>query len=54
MGISRPDFINPEINRAITVREFLEAMDWAEKAGLNSLDAQSVSIRNFYRHHHKE
>jgi putative pyruvate formate lyase activating enzyme len=44
----------PEINRAITVEEFLEAMDWAEKAGLTNLDAQSVSVRNFYRHHHKD
>jgi putative pyruvate formate lyase activating enzyme len=45
---------HPEINRAITVQEFLEAMDWAEKAGLTNLDARSVSIRNFYRHHHKD
>ena len=44
----------PEINRGITVQEFLEAMDWAEKEGLINLDAQSVSIRNFYIHHHKD
>ena len=44
----------PEINRGITVQEFLEAMDWAEKAGLTNLDAQSVAIRNFYSHHRKD
>ena len=40
----------PEIARGITVKEFLEAMDWAEKYGLNNLDPQSVALRNFYRH----
>ena len=39
----------PEISRGITVQEFLEAMEWAEKYGLNNLDPQSVSVRNFYR-----
>ncbi len=38
----------PEIARAITVEEFLEAMNWAEKAGLTNLDQQSVAVRNFY------
>jgi putative pyruvate formate lyase activating enzyme len=39
----------PEIARGITVKEFLEAMQWAEKSGLTNLDPQSVSIRNLYR-----
>ncbi len=39
----------PEIARGITVKEFLEAMEWAEKSGLTNLDPQSVSIRNLYR-----
>jgi putative pyruvate formate lyase activating enzyme len=42
-------FDYPEISRGITVQEFLEAMEWAEKYGLNNLDPQSVSVRNFYR-----
>ena len=40
----------PEIARGITVQEFLEAMDWAEKYGLTNLDPQSIALRNFYRH----
>jgi putative pyruvate formate lyase activating enzyme len=40
----------PEIARGITVKEFLEAMDWAEKYGLQNLDPQSEALRNFYRH----
>jgi putative pyruvate formate lyase activating enzyme len=43
----------PEISRGITVKEFLEAMDWAEKNGLTNLDPQSVAIRNFYLQHNK-
>ena len=39
----------PQIARAITVEEFLEAMNWAEKAGLTNLDPQSVAVKNFYR-----
>ncbi|NWF91428.1 MAG: radical SAM protein [Syntrophaceae bacterium] len=42
-------FNYPEIARGITVQEFLEAMDWAEKYGLTNLDPQSVGLRNFYR-----
>lgn len=38
-----------EIARGITVQEFLESMDWAEKYGLTNLDPQSVAVRNFYR-----
>jgi len=41
-------FEYPDISRGITVQEFLEAMDWAEKYGLTNLDPQSVVIRNFY------
>ncbi|MGQ9648296.1 MAG: radical SAM protein, partial [Thermodesulfobacteriota bacterium] len=39
----------PEIARGITVQEFLEAMEWAEKSGLTNLDPNSVAVRNFYR-----
>lgn len=41
-------FDYPEISRAITVQEFLEAMDWAKIYGLTNLDPQSKSIRDFY------
>ncbi len=41
----------PEIAQGITVQEFLEAMEWAEKYGLTNLDPQSVATRNFYHHH---
>ncbi len=40
----------PEISRGITVQEFVEAMEWAEKYGLTNLDPQSVAVRNFYHH----
>jgi len=39
----------PEIARGITVKEFLEAMEWAENYGLNNLDPRSISVRDFYR-----
>ena len=42
-------FEHPEIARGITVQEFLEAMEWAEKNGLTNLDPNSVAVRNFYR-----
>ncbi len=38
----------PEIARGITVQEFLEAMNWAEKYGLTGLDPRSVRVREFY------
>ncbi len=41
-------FEYPEIARGITVQEFLEAMDWAEKSGLTSLDPRSVRDRDVY------
>jgi putative pyruvate formate lyase activating enzyme len=37
----------PEIARGITVQEFLEAMDLAEKYGLTQLDPKSLRIRDF-------
>ncbi len=43
-------FNYPEIARGITVEEFMEAMDWAEKYGLTNLDPQSRATRNFYKH----
>jgi len=45
---------HPEIARGITVQEFLEAMEWAEKSGLTNLDPNSVAVRNFYRHRRSE
>ena len=42
-------FEYPLIARAITVGEFLEAMEWAEDAGLVNLDARSVSQRDMFR-----
>jgi putative pyruvate formate lyase activating enzyme len=41
-------FDYPEIGRGITVGEYLEAMDWAEKYGLTNLDPRSVAVRDFY------
>ncbi len=41
-------FEYPEIARGITVQEFLEAMDWAEKSGLTSLDPRSLRVREVY------
>jgi len=41
-------FEYPEIARGITVQEFLEAMDSAEKYGLTGLDPRSVRVRDLY------
>lgn len=41
-------FEHPEIGRGITAKEFLEAMDWAEKYGLTNLDPQSVAMKKVY------
>ena len=38
----------PDIARGISVREFLEAMDWAEEYGLTGLDPRSVRDRDVY------
>ncbi|MFC1856818.1 twin-arginine translocation signal domain-containing protein [Thermodesulfobacteriota bacterium] len=43
-------FEYPEIARGITVREFMEAMRWAEQYGLKNLDPRSVARRDFYQH----
>jgi putative pyruvate formate lyase activating enzyme len=40
-----------EIGRAITAGEFLEAMAWAEEAGLRNLDPRSLANRDIYRRH---
>ena len=42
-------FEHPPIARAITPQEFLEAMDWAEEAGLTNLDSRSLSQRDVFR-----
>jgi putative pyruvate formate lyase activating enzyme len=41
-------FEHPEIARGITVQEFLEAMDWAEKYGLTNLDPHSIGLKKVY------
>lgn len=42
-------FDYPKISRAITMQEFVEAMDWAKKYGLTNLDPKSAAIGDFYR-----
>ncbi len=42
-------FRYPRIARAITPGEFLEAMQWAEEAGLTNLDERSIAQRNVFR-----
>jgi len=42
-------FEHPEIARAITPQEFLEALDWADKAGLTNLDPHSTAMGKRYR-----
>ena len=39
----------PEIARGITVQEFLEAINWAEKYGLTNLDPKTLRLRDFYK-----
>jgi putative pyruvate formate lyase activating enzyme len=41
------------IARAINAKEFLEAMDWAEEAGLRNLDPRSRANRALYRRYGK-
>jgi putative pyruvate formate lyase activating enzyme len=38
----------PEIARAITVEEFLEAIEWAQEYGLSNLDEKSLSLWKYY------
>jgi putative pyruvate formate lyase activating enzyme len=45
-------FEYPEIARAITIDEFLDAMGWAEEAGLTNLDERSLMQRDLYRRRH--
>jgi putative pyruvate formate lyase activating enzyme len=42
-----------EIARAITADEFLDAMAWAEEAGLRNLDPRSRTNRDLFRRHGK-
>jgi putative pyruvate formate lyase activating enzyme len=42
-----------EIARAITAEEFLEAMDWAEEAGLKNLDPRCLANRDIFRRYGK-
>ena len=42
-------FEHPDIARAITTEEYLEAMDWADEAGLTNLDERSVMQRDLFR-----
>ncbi len=42
-------FEYPAIARAITAEEFLEAIQWAEEAGLENLDKRSLSQRDIFR-----
>ncbi len=47
--VAHEAFNFPSINRAITSEEFLEAMRWAEEAGLTNLDKRSLSQRQIHR-----
>ncbi len=40
---------HPAISRAITREEFLEAVAWAEEAGLTNLDGRALVVRDLYR-----
>lgn len=42
-------FEHPKIARAITPQEYLEAMEWAEAAGLRNLDERSVMQKEVFR-----
>jgi putative pyruvate formate lyase activating enzyme len=42
-------FDHPDIARAITTEEYLEAMAWAEEAGLTNLDERSLMQRDLFR-----
>jgi len=47
-------FEYPKIARGITVQEFMEAMEWAEKYGLTNLDPKSSAVRDFYHDRRSE
>jgi putative pyruvate formate lyase activating enzyme len=42
-----------KIQRGITAREYIEALDWAEQSGLTNLDPKSVAVRDFFVKHQK-
>jgi putative pyruvate formate lyase activating enzyme len=44
----------PEIARAITVQEFLEAVEWAVQSGLTNLDSKTVATWNMYQRRRSE
>ena len=47
-------FDYPKIWRRINVREYLEAMNWAEENGLTNLDPRSLSVRTFYEQQERD
>lgn len=47
--VAHQAFEYPKIARAITADEFLEAMAWAEAAGLRNLDRRSLAQRDVFR-----
>lgn len=47
--VAHQAFEFPDIARAITAEEFLEAMEWAEEAGLRNLDSRAMSQRGIFR-----
>jgi len=44
-------FEYPKIQRSISAGEYIEAMRWAEQAGLTNLDPKSVAVRDFFMRH---
>ena len=42
-----------EIGRGITAEEFLEAMDWADEAGLTNIDPRARANRRLFRRYGK-
>ena len=42
-------FEHPKIWRRITVAEYLEALEWAEKGGLTRLDPDNLRLKRIYR-----
>jgi putative pyruvate formate lyase activating enzyme len=40
---------HPEIARGISVEEFLEAVAWADEAGLTNLDGHTLALADYYR-----
>lgn len=42
-------FEYPEIDRRISVQEYLEALQWADECGLTNLDPDSLKIRKIYQ-----